>query len=65
MTPAVEGYEVQMIDESTLEVSISKEQSINALFQILSANGIEVLSMRNKTNRLEEMFIRMVEQGAL
>ena len=65
VTPAVEGYEVQMIDESTLEVSISKEQSINALFQILSANGIEVLSMRNKTNRLEEMFIRMVEQGAL
>ena len=64
-SPAVEGYEVQKIDESTLEVSITKEQSINALFRILSAKGIEVLSMRNKTNRLEEMFIRMVEQGAL
>ena len=63
--PVISGYDVEIIDDSTLEVIISKEQSMNALFETLGKNGIEVLSMRNKTNRLEEMFIRMVEQGAL
>lgn len=63
--PVVSGYDLQLVDDSTFEVIISKEQSMNALFEALSKNGIEVLSMRNKTNRLEEMFISMVEQGAL
>lgn len=63
--PQVSGYELRQVDETTLEVTLSKEQSLNALFDDLSRLGITVLSMRNKTNRLEEMFIRMVEQGAL
>jgi len=63
--PAIDEYHAQLIDETSIEVSISKEQSLNALFEVLGKNGIEVLSMRNKTNRLEEMFIRLVEQGAL
>ncbi len=63
--PAIQGYELQLVDDSTIEVSISKEKSINALFEELSRHGIDVLSMRNKTNRLEEMFIRLVEEGAL
>ncbi len=62
--PVITGYDVQLVDETSVEVSVSKEQSLNALFDVLSSNGIEVLSMRNKTNRLEEMFMRLVEQEA-
>lgn len=63
--PQVSGYELRLVDETTLEVTLSKTQSLNSLFEDLSHLGITVLSMRNKSNRLEEMFIRMVEQGAL
>jgi len=54
----------KLIDEHTLEVEITKEQNLNALFARLSADGIEVLSMRNKVNRLEEIFMRLVEGRA-
>jgi len=63
--PTTPGYELVMIDDTTLEVSVSKEQSMNELFSLLSGHGIDVISMRNKTNRLEEMFVRLVEQGAI
>ena len=52
---------VRRIDETTLEADISKECSINFLFDELSKRHIEVLSMRNKTNRLEQLFVRIVE----
>jgi len=42
-------------------VEMSKEQNLNDIFARLSAQGVEVLSMRNKVNRLEEMFMRLVE----
>jgi ABC-2 type transport system ATP-binding protein len=41
---------------------MSKEQSLNDVFSRLSSSGIDVLSMRNKTNRLEELFMRLVNQ---
>jgi len=63
--PETPGYQLSLVDDTTLEVSISKEQSVNELFRFLSEHGIDVLSMRNKTNRLEELFVRLVEQGAL
>lgn len=63
--PATPGYELMMVDDTTLEVSISKQQSMNELFRFLTEHDIDVISMRNKTNRLEEMFVRLVEQGAL
>lgn len=63
--PVLSGYALQLIDESTLAVDISKEQSLNDLFQQLAAQQIEVVSMRNKTNRLEEMFMHLVERGDL
>lgn len=63
--PVVTGYDLELIDDTTIEVSISKEQSLNGLFGALTQHGIDVLSLRNKTNRLEEMFLRLVEQGAL
>jgi len=42
---------------------VEKGQSINHLFEVLSGQGIEVLSMRNKTNRLEEQFFNLVEKN--
>jgi ABC-2 type transport system ATP-binding protein len=53
-----------LTDHHTLEVEINKEQNLNEVFAQLSAAGIEVLSMRNKVNRLEEIFMRLVERGA-
>jgi ABC-2 type transport system ATP-binding protein len=55
------GYRVSAPDETTLEVEISKEQNLNEIFAALSVAGGEVVSMRNKANRLEELFIRLVE----
>jgi ABC-2 type transport system ATP-binding protein len=58
--PEMPGHTLRVIDEHTLEVEVSKQQSINALFAELSANDIQVLSMRNKTNRLEQLFMHLV-----
>jgi ABC-2 type transport system ATP-binding protein len=59
--PAVTGFEVTRIDDTTLEAEVTKDQSLNELFAQLSAQGLEVVSMRNKVNRLEEVFMRLVE----
>jgi ABC-2 type transport system ATP-binding protein len=59
--PPLEDYDVTLVDSHTVEVEVSKEQNLNELFGRLSAQGIEVLSMRNKVNRLEEIFMRLVE----
>ena len=59
--PPLPGYPVLLVDDHTLEVEISRDQNLNDIFAGLSAQGIQVLSMRNKVNRLEEMFMRLVE----
>jgi ABC-2 type transport system ATP-binding protein len=59
--PKIEGYEITLVDEHTLEVEVSKDRNLNDVFSRLSALNIEVLSMRNKVNRLEEIFMRLVE----
>ncbi|MEN9705714.1 MAG: hypothetical protein RLZZ393_1593 [Pseudomonadota bacterium] len=59
--PALPGYRLERVDPTTLEVEISKDQNLNDVFAGLSAQGLHVLSMRNKVNRLEEMFMRLVE----
>ena len=61
--PELPGYATRRVDDHTLEADVSKEQSLNDLFARLSAAGIEVVSMRNKVNRLEELFMRLVEAG--
>ena len=63
--PRVEGMDIQVIDENTIEASLPKAKSLNNLFAALDEKGVHVLSMRNKANRLEELFLRLVEQGAL
>lgn len=59
----IDGYPLTMVDNSTLEVAIDKDKSLNQLFNHLSNEGIEIISMRNKANRLEELFIDMVEKN--
>lgn len=61
--PALDGYEVTRVDEITLEAVLPKSRSLNGLFSALAANGIEVLSMRNKSNRLEDVFLRLVDKS--
>jgi ABC-2 type transport system ATP-binding protein len=58
--PGVDGYPGQLIDDHCFEVEIEKTQSMNPLFTGLSSRGIHIASMRNKTNRLEELFLSMV-----
>ena len=60
--PKLEGYGITLVDDHTLEIETAKEQNLNDVFARLSALGIEVLSMRNKVNRLEEIFMRLVEK---
>jgi len=59
--PQLPGYQVKLVDDHTLEVEASKEQSLNEIFSALTVQRIDVISMRNKTNRLEELFVRLVE----
>ncbi|MFZ5622250.1 MAG: ABC transporter ATP-binding protein [Pseudomonadota bacterium] len=61
--PDIPGYVLRRLDDTTLEVDVSKDCSINDLFIALSAQGIEVLSMRNKTNRLEQLFMNLVDSN--
>ncbi|MEI2780241.1 MAG: ABC transporter ATP-binding protein [Candidatus Competibacter sp.] len=61
--PDVSGYTLRRVDASTLEADVSKDRGLNDLFQQLSAHGIVILSLRNKVNRLEELFIRLVDKG--
>ena len=59
--PQIDGFDLRLRDGHTLEVDISKEQALNDLFSALSKKNILVISMRNKVNRLEELFMRLVE----
>ena len=63
--PELGGFVLQHIDDCTLEVEVSREHTINGLFEALSRNGIEVISLRNKENRLERLFLDMVRQAAV
>ncbi|KXJ55499.1 MAG: ABC transporter [Colwellia sp. Phe_37] len=53
----------RVIDDHTLEVDVNKSQTINAIFTELNKQSLEVLSMRNKSNRLEELFVSLVGSG--
>ncbi|MDX9768619.1 MAG: ABC transporter ATP-binding protein, partial [Ectothiorhodospiraceae bacterium] len=59
--PDLPGHVVRCVDELTLEADIARENSLNGLFADLTRHGIAVVSMRNKTNRLEQLFVDMVQ----
>jgi len=56
-------FNIQLIDESTIEISLDKQSHINALVNQLTEHGINILSMRNKTNRLEQLFVCLVDKN--
>ncbi|MDZ7924287.1 MAG: ABC transporter ATP-binding protein [Marinagarivorans sp.] len=62
--PVLENYQLQRIDEHTVEVNILRGQPLNAVFAHLSQHNIRITSMRNKTNRLEELFVNLVNPSA-
>ena len=59
--PELPGYAVKLTEDGSVEVEVTKAQNLNEIFAALSVRGIEVVSMRNKANRLEELFMRLVE----
>lgn len=59
--PTLNGYPCALVDDHTLEVQVDKEQGMNGLFAELAGQGIDVLSLRNKSNRLEELFLNLVD----
>ena len=63
--PQIDGMELKLRDPFTIEASLPKQKSLNALFSALDKQDVRVLSMRNKANRLEELFLRLVDKGAL
>jgi len=62
--PRLPGYEIRMVDASTIEVDVHNNRDINDLFAELSGNNLRVVSMRNKANRLEELFLHIVDNKA-
>ncbi|WP_426149347.1 ABC transporter ATP-binding protein [Pseudomonas sp. DC3000-4b1] len=61
--PQLAGYPCRLLDPHTLEVQVGKQAGITELFGQLAARNIDVLSLRNKTNRLEELFVSLVEKN--
>lgn len=59
--PALDGYKVRLRNNHEIEVEVAKGQGLNNVFRALSDQSLNVASMRTKTNRLEELFIRLVE----
>ena len=59
--PDLEGYETRLREDGSFEIELARTSSVKELFRVLDASGIRVRSMRNKANRLEELFLRLVD----
>ncbi|CAA2930071.1 ABC transporter ATP-binding protein [Arsenophonus endosymbiont of Bemisia tabaci] len=60
--PTLDGYKFRLVDTSTLEVDVFRDQGLNSLFSQFSEQGIQITSMRNKVNRLEELFVGLINK---
>ncbi len=60
--PEIEGYKSYFEDDTTLAVEVERDRGINDIFNQLNKKNIKVLSMRNKSNRLEELFLKLTEE---
>jgi ABC-2 type transport system ATP-binding protein len=58
--PNLDDYNLKLIDTTTIEVEVDRERNINKLFEILTKKNINITSMRNKTGRLEELFLKLL-----
>lgn len=61
--PVIEGYACTFEDEQTIAVEVERNQGVNGIFDQLTRQGIKVISMRNKSNRLEELFLKITEEN--
>lgn len=61
--PEITDYKSSFEDELTLAIEVERNQGVNAIFEQLNNQGIKVLSMRNKSNRLEELFLKITEEN--
>lgn len=61
--PDLGDFPARLVDDRTLEVDVEKSHNLNGVFERLSAQGVSVQSMRNKANRLEELFVNLVEKN--
>jgi ABC-2 type transport system ATP-binding protein len=62
--PMLEGFQIERVSDKVLNVSVPKESGLNKLFSLLNANNIRVLSLKNKSNRLEQLFMDLVDSKA-
>lgn len=60
--PVLENYIISQVDPTTLRVALQKDQSLNTLFEQLSRSNVQVKSMRNEANRLEELFLQIIKK---
>lgn len=60
---SLNGYNHRLVDNTTLEIEIQSNQTVNELFALLTREGVTVSSIRNKTNRLEELFMRLINEN--
>ncbi len=61
--PTLESFKTHLIDANSFELQVSNNISLNEIFQLLDQHGIKIQSMRNKTNRLEELFMDLIKNG--
>jgi ABC-2 type transport system ATP-binding protein len=61
--PPLEGHDITLLDDTTIEIETSKGQDLNEVFEHLDKNDVKIYGMRRKTPRLEELFMRLVEEG--
>ena len=59
----IDNFEISRLNKNSVKVVVEKGQGLNSLFDALSAVGVKVASMRNRSNRLEELFIRLVQEN--
>ncbi|MEJ2115773.1 MAG: ABC transporter ATP-binding protein, partial [Gammaproteobacteria bacterium] len=60
--PKLDEYQIEVVDEKTLEATLTNNKTLYELFSVLNGHGITILSIRNKTNRLEELFLKLTSK---
>jgi ABC-2 type transport system ATP-binding protein len=60
---SVQGHRVNRVDDHTLEIEVDKGQSLNTIFSLLADSGVEIGSMRTRANRLEELFVELLDNA--
>jgi ABC-2 type transport system ATP-binding protein len=61
--PVIDGYQIELVSDKALAVAVAKEQGLNRLFTELTQRNIEVISLKNRTNRLEQLFMDLVDSN--